>query len=110
MADMAPAMYYDTEALYIQSKTTTLERIQAIDDCITALLDEVLKSVGKSSKQEYMLNDGQTVIKTVYRDPNVVIAAATTLEKLKQFYVNQLNPRQVRCVSANNLILGRNGY
>jgi hypothetical protein len=102
-------MYYDSEAVYVLSQTDALSKIAAIDNCIDVLLTSVLLSVGQATTQEYMLNDGQSIIKTIYRSPDQVIKSVSTLRMLRQQYINDVNPRQVRMVDAKNLISHRFG-
>lgn len=110
MSYVPDAIYYDNEALYVLSKTDAAAKIVAIDACIDALLTSVLVAAGKGAVSEYFLNDGQTVMKTVYRSPEAVIRSVELLRKLRQQYINDINPRQVRLVSANNLILGKRSF
>ncbi len=95
---------YDKCGLYINSKTTARERIAAIDEIITALMGVVLESIGTANITEFTLNDGQTVIKGVYRKAQDVIDAVTDLERVKQFYINQINGRMHRAVEGKNLL------
>lgn len=100
-------MYYDSEALYILSKKDAAAKIVAIDNCIDVLLATVLLSVGKANKAEYMLDDGQTTIKMVYRNPNDVIASVALLRILRGQYMYDINGGAVRMLDGKNLILGR---
>lgn len=93
-------MYFDSEALLIESKTDARAKIAAIDACINTLLTSVLASVGKAAVQEYLLNDGQTIIKTSYRNPNEVIKAVEALRILRQQYKSIIQGRSVRMVDA----------
>jgi hypothetical protein len=101
---------YDTCGLYFNSKTTARDRITAIEAVIDALMTTVLTSVGTANVTEFMLNDGQTTIKGVYRNPNEVISAVETLERVKQYYVNQINGRAHRAVEGKNLLINRRGF
>jgi hypothetical protein len=96
-------MEFTSESLYIQSKTTARERIVGLDQCITALINTVLAACGTADVEEYMLNDGQTIIKTVYRDPNAVMATIERLERLKTYYQGKINNRAVRLLDAKNI-------
>lgn len=100
-------MYFSNEQIYINSATNAQDRITKIDEIITALLNNVLANAGQSNTQEYMLNDGQTIIKKAYRNPTEVMNTVGVLEKMKQYYVNQINDRQVRLVDGKNFFTPR---
>lgn len=95
-------MEFSSEGLYIASKTGAAARIVAIDACIDALMTSVLAACGKSSTQEYFLDDGQTKIKKVYRSTGAVISAVEDLERIKTYYQNQINGRSVKMMDAKN--------
>lgn len=97
-------LYYDHEALYIFSKTKAAERVAAIDNIIDTLLITVMSSVQKGNIQEYMLNDGQTIIKTVYRNPDEVTRVVERLYKLRNLIAQDINSRSVRLVDAKNIL------
>ena len=96
-------VYYESAALCIESATTLQAKIQTINTIITALEGAVLKAVGTADIEEYSLNDGQTVIKTVYRSTKEVIDSIGNLEFIKQRYVNQLNGRVTRLMDSKSL-------
>jgi len=93
---------YDSSEICIRSKKTLAEKIKTIDAMITALESTVLKAVGTANIDEYQLNDGQTIIKTIYRNATDVINSITALEAIRQRYVNQLNGRMIRLVDSKN--------
>lgn len=84
-----------TPRAYIESKTTLLERINAIE----ALIDAMILSLAdyaagnNTSLDEYQLDDGQMKIRTKYRSPKDVDAGIKALENMKQMYMNRHNGR-----------------
>lgn len=93
---------YDTAASYIGSCTTLQAKITAIDAIITALETQALTAAGQSDISEYSLDDGQTKIKTVYRNAMDVANAITAFETIKHRYINQLTGRRTRLVDSKN--------
>jgi len=101
------AIYFDTEGLYIQSCTTKLAKIAAIEAIQDALLTSALTAASKGAISEYQLNDGQTIIKTVYRNASEIEMAYDAFERIKQRLINSINGRIVRLMPSNNFV--RNG-
>jgi hypothetical protein len=85
------------------------EKIARIDAIITALEDAALKGAATGHLDEVSLDDGQTKIKTLYRNVTQITASITGFEAIKQRYVNQLNGRSLRLVDAKNFYIGRYG-
>ena len=98
---------FTQELDYIESKCTAAERIAAIENLIDALFASALKAVTKSDIQEYTFNDGQTVIKKMYRNPQQVMDTIALLENLKRRYIYKINGGQQRLVD-NKVIAGWN--
>lgn len=101
-------VYFDSADLYIEDKATMAEKITAIEAVQTALLSTALKAAATGNMTEYMLNDGQTIIKTVYRSPSAVMDSYNAFEQLRQIYINRINGRMVRLVDRENF--PRNGF
>lgn len=100
-------VYYDSALVYIQSATSLQAKITAIDDIIDSLIIAATAGGGTGNIQEYSLNDGQTTIRTAYRNPNEIHAAISGFEQIRQRYVNRLNGRIYRAVDEKNF---RHGY
>lgn len=94
---------YDSAGIYIQSKKTLEDKIAAIDAIIDALEVEALNMAGKDSIQEYSLNDGQTIIKTIYKGAVGIASAINAFEKIRIRYINRLNPPMQRLVDGRNM-------
>lgn len=98
-------VYFDSEGLYLECKTDLREKITAIEAIQAALLTTALKAAGTGNMTEYMLNDGQTIIKTVYRNSEEIIKAYDDYERIRQRLINQINGRMTRLVDSKNFIL-----
>jgi hypothetical protein len=101
-------VYYDSCGVYVLSKKTLAEKIQAIETIILALEASALTSAGNEGISEYQLNDGQTIIKQVYQGSGGVAKAINDFEAIKQRYINQLQGRVYRLVDSKNF--RNNGY
>lgn len=99
---MTEPVIYSTAGIYIASKSSIREKITAIDNIINLLLAEAANSAGTESVSEYSLDDGQSKIRTLYRGSAGVMAAIASFERLKNYYVNQLNGRVVRLSDKTN--------
>lgn len=88
---------YSSPKLYLSDAKTLLDRIERIDRLIDAMLLSTLDVVENDDYNpnvaEYQLNDGQMVVKTVYKTNNDIFGSIKQLQKLKQDFVNQLNGR-----------------
>lgn len=100
---------YDSADIYIQCGTTLREKITRIDAIIEALEATALKAAANDNILEYSLNDGQTVIRTVYKGADAVLRSIMAFERIKQMYVNRLNGHTFRLVDGKNFTGGRNG-
>lgn len=98
------AVYFDTTGRYIESCTTLQQKITAIDNIILILIGQLSTpaSSGSDNISEYQLNDGQTIIREVYRGTKGITDALNALEIQKQMYVNRLNGRVHRAVDTKN--------
>jgi hypothetical protein len=99
---MTEPVIYSTAGVYLASKQSAREKIIAIDNIINLLLAEAANSAGTESVSEYSLDDGQSKIRTLYRGSAGVMSAIASFEKLKNYYVNQLNGRVVRLSDKTN--------
>jgi len=98
---------YNSETIYIQSKTTAAAKVCAIDALIDALFLQMASVVGTSNIEEYQLNDGQTTIRTKYRSPDQITATINVLEQMRNRYLNRLNGRIARGVDSKNFRHGK---
>lgn len=72
---------YDDIIIYVNCSADTKEKITRINNIITALEDAELKAATGSDVSEYWLDDGQTKIKAVLRDPAAIEKAISALIK-----------------------------
>lgn len=93
---------FDRCGLYVESQTTLAAKIVAIDAIIDALIIQGADSIATENITEYQLNDGQTIIKQVYRGTTAIAKANDFWEAIKQRYVNRLNGRVVRSIDSKN--------
>lgn len=97
------AVVYDSAQKYIASAASNLEKITKIDEVIDALLATMLTAAESGHIEEYQLNDGQTTIRTKYKDVQAIEASIYALERMKQIYVNRINGRSFRLVDEKNM-------
>jgi len=95
-------MIYDSAAIYIDNAQTLEDKITRIDAVINALQISALKAAETGNISEYSLDDGQTKIKTAYRDVVQVASSISAFERIKQTYINQLNGRVMRLMDQKN--------
>ena len=93
---------YNNISLYLEDATCLKDKIVKLDAIITALEDSALKGAEAQDIDEYWLDDGQTKIKNVFRDPNQIFNAIINYEKMRQIYLNRLNGRGMRLIDFNS--------
>lgn len=88
---------YDTIYDYIRCSDvgTKIDRIKAIID---ALEDQLLQAAGTSDIEEYILDTGQSRIRTTYRDPKKI-------EELINLLTRRLIKIENRCVIGRQMVL-----
>lgn len=84
-----------TISIYLETKSSILEKITAIDALIDSMTLKMADVVGGSDAtiDEYWMDDGQMKVKTSYRGVKDVEAGIQALEKMKQRWVNKYNGR-----------------
>lgn len=102
-------VYFDSAYKYIDCASTLREKITKIEAIISALEDTALKAAANDNITEYSLNDGQTIIRTVYKGADAVLRSIEAFEKIRQMYINRLNGRVMRLVDGKNFTGRRNG-
>ena len=80
---------YNNIVLYVNCSSNIKEKISRIDAIITVLEDSELNGAVNSDVNEYWLDDGQTKIKTVFRDPEAIERAILALQRRKIRLQNQ---------------------
>lgn len=98
---MAPVIF-DSADIYIDQGTDLRAKIVRTDAIIDALFTAALKAAARGAVSMYELDDGQSKVKTMYRNATEVQNAITAFERIKQMYVNRLNGHMVRLVDQSN--------
>jgi hypothetical protein len=80
-----------TVKAYIESKTSLMDRVLAIESLIDAMLLNMIDFVSNSGTKEYTMDDGQIKVSTEYRSIDEVAEAVKGLEKIKNIYINRHN-------------------
>lgn len=94
---------YDSAAIFIESKKTQIDRVNAIQAIIDSLLTVAATAASNDNIQEYWLDNGQTRIKCIYKGADAVFQSIKGFEKLKNYYLNQINGRRMTLVDSKNL-------
>lgn len=84
---------FENPVLYIESATTLEDRVNRLDSIIDALIAESLRAAGNQRISEYFLDDGQTKVRTIYRNTTEISNAIRDFEQVKHMYLNRLNGR-----------------
>jgi len=76
---------FESETLFIDSATGLADKLIKIDAIISSLYDLAIASVAKPTADlsEYMLDDGQTKIRTVYRSLSEIQKAILDYETIR---------------------------
>ena len=93
---------FESAGLYINSKTSARDKIAAIDQIIESLLITAADAATKDNIEEYQLNDGQTIIRTRYKNGAAIMASIKSFEELKNYYINQINGNMVQLTDRTN--------
>lgn len=96
---------YDNLEDYILSCSTIKERIDKIDTAIGLLLDSAVKAAVSAGKDEYWLNDGQTSVKTKFRNPEDITKAINGLNKLRNLYSQQCLGFSYKKIDSRNQLI-----
>lgn len=78
---------------YIQSKTTLLEKINAIEALIDSMILNTAEAIDNSGVTSYSMDSGQMKVTTNYRSVEEVNRGIKALEQTLQMYINRYNGR-----------------
>lgn len=94
---------YNDFGIYVDEASDYVTKIERIDAVIVAMEDSLLKAAVNQHITEYMLDDGQTKIRTEYRNVEEISESIRGLERVRQIYINRLNKRIVNYRDAKSL-------
>lgn len=80
---------YITIIDYIGCSQSTVDKIARINAIIEALEDSLLLLASNADVEEYRLDDGQTVIKTIFREPSLIEDAISKLNRRRTRLINR---------------------
>lgn len=80
---------------YIQSKTTLLAKIQAIEALIDSMILNTAEAIGNSGEASYSMDTGQMKVTTEYRSVEDINKGIKALETTLQMYINRYDGRVV---------------
>jgi hypothetical protein len=86
-------MIYDSPELYLESATTSKDKVARIDTLINSMYDAADKAALTGTVDSYSIDDGQSKINTKYKGVDAIIEQIKNLEKLKIMYLNRINGR-----------------
>jgi len=92
---MSGCQTFGSAKLYIDSVTTTEARLTKVIQIIDGLTDLAVTAASNDDIGEYSLNDGQVVIKTVYRSVDDIADSIFKWERVKNILLGRLNGRVV---------------
>jgi len=93
---------YTSAKEYIDGVTDLHARLARIDAVILALEGSALKAAATGEINEYTLDDGQTKISQVYRNPSEIERSITAYEKIRERIINKLTGRMVQLSDQSN--------
>jgi hypothetical protein len=101
---MVPAVF-ESEIKYVQSHTTLVAQLAAIEAVRAALLTQMANIAAIGSVSEYFFNDGQTTIKKVYTNIGQIQTTRQILEtEANEIRVQLRGGCMVRLVPNTNFI------
>ena len=87
---------YDSIEKYVESVSGLEARILRLENIITALEIQAAAGAGSAGKyDEYSLDDGQSKIRTKYRNPQELQAAILGWDALRQKLIARLNNQRI---------------
>lgn len=84
------ATTYDDTNSFILCSENLKDKIERLETVVSMLIDQSIVGAGNADVSEYMLNDGQIIIKEVYRSPTAIAEAIDRYDKI-------LNRLRARC-------------
>lgn len=78
-----------------------MTELEKLDQCITALREASYKMCGNADVKELQFNDGQTIVKSIFRDFSDMDNAMKFLEKQKYTILYGATGRTKRMITTN---------
>jgi hypothetical protein len=75
---------------YLDTCTETSDKIKKINTLISALEDSAIRAAASGEIEEYMLDDGQSKIRNVYRSIEDIANAILSFEKIREMLINRM--------------------
>lgn len=100
---MTEPIIYTSAAAYFETATSIQDKITKIDAIIDALYETAVKAASNDHISEYMLNNGQTIIKANYRGAESVTKSIQAFETLKAMLQNKLQGRTFRLIDSKSI-------
>jgi hypothetical protein len=96
-------MIYDSLGTYLAQNSADLQAENtALKNIISGLQVAMLDNVASAGKSEFMLNNGQTTIKGVNRDPAAIMKTIQMVKQLLTDNENKINGRTYVMKDAKN--------
>lgn len=96
-----PLYIKDTD--YLRSQTDVAAKVATLDAIIDNLYAQLAAMAAQEEPiQEFMLNDGQTILKTVYKTEAAVLKSIDLFTLQRNRLINDSRPRTVRMVDISN--------
>lgn len=93
---------YNTLYDYLKACDVAKTRLEKIEAIIAALEDSLLEGALTADISEYWLDDGQTKVKSVLRNPKEIYEAIASLEKHKVMIVNRCKGNATILIPSQN--------
>jgi hypothetical protein len=95
-------LIFESAGLYIESKSSIRDKITALDQVISSLYTAQINAVETSIYDEYLLNDGQVQVKSIYRSPDSIAKAIESYERIRERMISKYNGRSFRLMDWKN--------
>ena len=92
---------YTTISEFVEAKSKLIGKIATYDLLLEQMELAMLTGIESGHLVQVELDDGMMKLRTQYRNVNDLTKAITTIEKLRQMYINRYNGRGMRLVGGN---------
>ena len=90
------AEYFDTPRDYIENANSLKDKIRRIDQIIESLMLSAADPSGSGNVEEYSYNDGQTIVKSIYRSPKQMTEGIMAWQNIRSYYQRKLEGGVIR--------------